>query len=566
VPAHDLNGDGKADLLAVNEADHHALISDGTRFWFEKWLEGHFYGQGGAYAADVTGDGYADGVGFGLDYAGVVSIGKAGFGYVSHNYDRWSFVGLLGTKGTFVADVDGDGAADAVSLFEWGVTVALSTGLAFEEPSLWLPGDFADYEAAFVADADGDGLADLIGIRPASIDVSLSDGRAFRPPATWRQGALRGKRIFVADVDGDGRADGIRLEDDRTWVARATNRGFAQDALWYTGALAGAEASFVADADGDGRADVVAVNRASVRVALSNGAGFSPPTTWYSGQFSADHNLTVAPEPSAPRGFAASPTVVGLYRPDFRWWLRAVNTPGLPGADVEYGGPGDVPVAGDWNGDWTASIGVFRPARSAANQEDGALWLLRDSNTLGEPDVPVFAHGGEGDLPVVGDWDGNGTTTVGIYRPAYSAANPTSEAWWFLRNSNSSGLADITPFAYGGPGDVPVVGDWNADWQVTIGVYRPSTGEWLLRNSNGPGKPDVVVVFGAPTDIPVVGDWDGNQTATIGLFRPPGSPLNPNPQARWLLRNKNTAGPPEIDFFWGGAGELPVTGKWRLPP
>jgi hypothetical protein len=108
------------------------------------------------------------------------------------------------------------------------------------------------------------------------------------------------------------------------------------------------------------------------------------------------------------------------------------------------------------------------------------------------------------------------------------------------------------------------VGDWDGNRTVTIGVFRPSTGEWLLRNSNDPGFPDVVVVFGKPSDVPIVGDWDGNMNTTIGLFRPPGSPLNQTAQPRWLLRNANTAGPPEIDFFWGKEGHRPVSGRWRL--
>ena len=48
--------------------------------------------------------------------------------------------------------------------------------------------------------------------------------------------------------------------------------------------------------------------------------------------------------------------------------------------------------------------------------------------------------------PVTGDWDGNGTDTVGTFIPSTRA--------WLLRNSNSSGGADVQ-FGYGGVGDVP---------------------------------------------------------------------------------------------------------------
>jgi len=53
----------------------------------------------------------------------------------------------------------------------------------------------------------------------------------------------------------------------------------------------------------------------------------------------------------------------------------------------------------------------------------------------------------------------------------------------------------------------------------TIGLYRPSTSTFYLRNSNTSGFPDSSIPYGAPGDTPIVGDWDGNGTVTIGLYR-----------------------------------------------
>jgi PKD repeat protein len=87
----------------------------------------------------------------------------------------------------------------------------------------------------------------------------------------------------------------------------------------------------------------------------------------------------------------------------------------------------------------TTAIGVFR----------NGVWYLRNSNTNGLPDVS-FAYGAASDVPVVGDWDGNGIDTVGIYRSGI----------FYLRNSNTNGLPDVS-FAYGAAGDIAVVGDWD---------------------------------------------------------------------------------------------------------
>jgi hypothetical protein len=164
--------------------------------------------------------------------------------------------------------------------------------------------------------------------------------------------------------------------------------------------------------------------------------------------------------------------------PLLRWQLKNTNAPGAPDLTFLYGQQGDVPVVGDWDGNGTFTVGVFEP--------DTAVWKLKNTNQQGAPDL-VFAYGQRGDTPVVGDWDGNGTTTVGVARP-----DPVSgHLVWYLRNANSPGAPDIAPFAYGARGDTPVVGDWDGDRLTTVGAFDPATATWKLRNSNSPGAPDV---------------------------------------------------------------------------
>lgn len=66
---------------------------------------------------------------------------------------------------------------------------------------------------------------------------------------------------------------------------------------------------------------------------------------------------------------------------------------------------GDLPVAGDWDGDGTDEIGVRRPKGVfRLRHADGSVTRAR----LGE----------KGDLPVAGDWDGDGHTDLGVYDQA----------------------------------------------------------------------------------------------------------------------------------------------------
>src|SRR5438067_2190393 len=70
-------------------------------------------------------------------------------------------------------------------------------------------------------------------------------------------------------------------------------------------------------------------------------------------------------------------------------------------------------------------------------------------------------------------------------------------AQWFLRSSSTSGAADIA-FPYGAPGDLPIVGDWDGDGVDTVGVVRGSL--FLLRNSNTAGTADIAFVYGDAGD------------------------------------------------------------------
>jgi len=44
---------------------------------------------------------------------------------------------------------------------------------------------------------------------------------------------------------------------------------------------------------------------------------------------------------------------------------------------------------------------------------------------------------------------------------------------------------------------VPVVGDWDGDGDDTIGIYEPSTGLWLLPNASSTGAADLTFGYGA---------------------------------------------------------------------
>jgi hypothetical protein len=241
-----------------------------------------------------------------------------------------------------------------------------------------------------------------------------------------------------------------------------------------------------------------------------------------------------------------SPSTVGVFDPATAiWYIRYSNSPGAPNiTPFAYGGIGWIGVVGDWDGNGTDTIGVVDG--TGASDPNFAVWYLKNSNSPGAPDMAPFAYGMRSWIPVVGDWTGSGHTGIGVFDP--------TTATFYLRNSVSPGAADFV-IHYGAPGWVPVVGDWDANGTTTIGVFDPGFATWYLRNSNGPGAPDIQpFVYGMGSWTPVTGEWSGGGTG-IGVFDPT--------TATWYLRNSASPGAPDYaPFTYGGAGWQPVPGSF----
>jgi hypothetical protein len=241
-----------------------------------------------------------------------------------------------------------------------------------------------------------------------------------------------------------------------------------------------------------------------------------------------DVPVTSQPGSTGPR----TTSLLAVFRPD-QAQFHLANTQGhsLGVPPISFGNHDDLPLLGDWNGDGTPSIGTYSVSDHT--------FRLRNSNDAGPPDY-VVPFGGPGDYPIVGDWDGDGTITIGVFN--------RNTALFSLRNENSAGKADIT-FTFGLPGDVPVAGDWDGDGDTTVGVYRPQISTFYLRKDNAAGNPDIGATFGAAGDLPITGDWTGRGQDTIGLYRPS--------LGMFLLRRSNNTGIADVGFAFGIANDKP---------
>lgn len=234
---------------------------------------------------------------------------------------------------------------------------------------------------------------------------------------------------------------------------------------------------------------------------------------------------------------------IGVFRPSANsFQLRNSNTAGPADININFGIAGDLPVTGDWDGNGVDDVGIFRPSTRE--------WKLRLPNGRSFTEI-TLTFGIDGDLPVAGDWNGDGIDTIGIYRP--------SDNRWILSNgpnTNNTTPPENIDLVFGQAGDLPISGDWNGDGTDTPGLLRPSNNQFILSNGFQATVDIAPFSFGAAGSRAMAGDWDGDGVTTIGVFNPGTGVMS--------LNNTNSSGNGvgDIVFSFGLNGDFPLAGDW----
>lgn len=202
---------------------------------------------------------------------------------------------------------------------------------------------------------------------------------------------------------------------------------------------------------------------------------------------------------------------IGVYRPSqSKWYISGVT-------NVQYGINTDIPVPGDYDGDGTAEIAVFRSSLGR--------WYVRNQTSV--------LYGTEGDIPLPVDYNGDGSADLAVFRP-------NGGRWW---------IKDQTSISYGLIGDLPVPGYYNGSAAAVLSVFRPSNAVWYIRNLTS-------FAWGAGSDFPVPGDYDGDGTWDPTLFSPQTcSPIAAPWKTRYLGGGTQT-------YYFGLYGDIPSPGDY----
>ena len=173
----------------------------------------------------------------------------------------------------------------------------------------------------------------------------------------------------------------------------------------------------------------------------------------------------------------------------------------------------DIPLTGDLDGDGRSELIVWRPS-------SGTWYWLTSSNGF---DV---AQGGsrqwgsalEGDIPLLGDVDGDGLGDLIIWRADHRGSGTGSRP----RRATTTVPPVRRHWGNAGMGDVPLVGDVDGDRRSDLIVWRASTGTWFcLTSSSGySAASQIVKQWGTFGDVPLVGDTDGDGKGDLIVWRP----------------------------------------------
>ena len=125
-------------------------------------------------------------------------------------------------------------------------------------------------------------------------------------------------------------------------------------------------------------------------------------------------------------------------------------------------------------------------------------------------------------VPLVGDFNGDGITDVGIYVPTANV--------FALDELNALGQSiGQNVFSYGyhyTSYSIPLVGDFNGDGISDVGIYVPTTNNFALDllNSQGKSMGQDVFSYGYHTSntfaVPIVGDFNGDGISDVGVYIP----------------------------------------------
>jgi hypothetical protein len=193
-------------------------------------------------------------------------------------------------------------------------------------------------------------------------------------------------------------------------------------------------------------------------------------------------------------------------------WQIDANANGAwdgPGIDLSYKfqSKGVVPAPLDWDGDGFLNLAVFKKGKKLMVDSNGDhSWSKKDTS---------ITIGSRGDQPVFGNWDGNGGDDIGVFRSASRMFHLDTNGDRVLNAGDAQFSFDTSQ-----AGDVPIVGDWDGDGRDDIGIFRG--GNTFILDSDGDRSFNALTdaQFSIPVSpaVPAPADYNGDGRTDIAVL------------------------------------------------
>ena len=503
----DVNGDGKRDLLVVNDDGTisvllNAIAPGDTVPSFAPQQE---FATGinptSIVAADFNGDGKPD--------VAVVNFTSTTISMLRNTTAPGAATPSFAAQQTFAtgaqpysiaaADVSGDGKIDlfVTNLVDNSVSVLLnSTSAPGAAPDFGTQQVFATGSvpnSVTTADINGDGKPDLVAANRGGVSVMLNisvPGAATPSFASQEVFAAGGLPQFVAaaDINGDGKPDLIVANYDNDNVSvlldttppGANTPTFAVQKTFATGASPASVAA--TDIDGDGKPDLVVSNVFGDSVSVLRNTttpGAATP------DFAAQQTFAVGSRPCS----IATSDINGDGKPDlivanaFSDNVSVLSNTTAPGGAPSFAAQrtyavGQFPTAvavADINGDGKSDLIV-------ANKLDNTLSVLRNTTSLGTPNFAAQQTFSAGNFPIsitTADLWGDGKPDVIVANYGYNSVS-------LLFNSTVPGSTTLS------------LDRWD------LATAGSSSSAVANADVNGDGRPDLIVTHSYDNNVSVL--------------------------------------------------------------
>ena len=252
-----------------------------------------------------------------------------------------------------------------------------------------------------------------------------------------------------------------------------------------------------------------------IHAVVSDSKAFSAVGVFRNGLWLIDNNRDAEPDETFEFGTAGDHPLTGDWNGDgicdvavsrptsddkllIKFRLRGENPqPALEQAELVLGDRNWRPIAADRDGDGRTEIGYVKLQATG----EGLVWAFDTPHDGSFQDKIVF--GLPNDDLVVGDWNGDGMDDFAVSRP-----NPNDASGARLWQISGAGLGSPREHFYLSHFDLPIAGDWDGDGDDDPGGWRPwpesKTSVWQFETDGDVHSNCDLEGFGLDTDIPFV--------------------------------------------------------------